>query len=395
MLFFCTVLIGVLVSYSFLANSKQLTPLTATSLDNHSSFINELGDINWPAEGLAAIGFDNGRIISSTADQEVIVPTASLTKLMTVLAVLEKHPLTLNEAGPLIAVTEADEALYRNYVAQDGSVVPVQAGVSLTQLQAIQAILMASANNVADMLAVWAYGSMENYHEAAKSLAESYGMKNTNFGGDASGLSPLTTSTPHDLVLLAQHAYKHPVIAEITVAPTAELPVAGLIYNLNYLASDELVTGIKIGLTDEAGGCFIFMSEQNIAGKNMRITAVITGASDLQAAVNSAPLLAQNVFSQLRPVTVIEKGQTIAQYNPGWSKAIEVVATKDITLYGIGDTDFETFLNIRKLESLAPAGSIVGTVAVKGMIDSGSSEVALATELTAPSFWYKFSRFGL
>jgi D-alanyl-D-alanine carboxypeptidase (penicillin-binding protein 5/6) len=164
-----------------------------------------------PAEGaLAAEGM--GTLAATPRQQPQ--PTASVAKVMTALAVLEARPLEEGGQGPAITVTDADVADFRQAVGQDQSTVAVQAGEQLTEYQALQAVLVPSGNNVAALVARWAFGSVDGAVARMNDRARQLGMASTRFA-DASGFSPQTVSTPADLVTLGSVAMQEPVLAGI------------------------------------------------------------------------------------------------------------------------------------------------------------------------------------
>ena len=93
------------------------------------------------------------------------MPSASITKVITALVVLDAHPIPPGEGGPEIAYTEADVDIYWDMVAQNGSVAPVAAGSSLTLRESLEAMLLPSGNNYAISLANWAFGSGDEFLE--------------------------------------------------------------------------------------------------------------------------------------------------------------------------------------------------------------------------------------
>ena len=113
----------------------------------------------WPAYGQGAYGVAGGPVLATHGVQKP-VPTASVAKLITVLCVLKKLPLTPTTDGPTITLRKSDVAIYDKYVAEDGSVVPVRAGQRISERTALEAILLPSANNIADSLAIYAFGSL-------------------------------------------------------------------------------------------------------------------------------------------------------------------------------------------------------------------------------------------
>lgn len=215
----------------------------------------EAVSLHWPAQGSAAIAADGFGVLGTHGPGDKR-PTASLAKIITVLAILEKHPLKEKQKGPVIKMTNADVALFNDYFSKGGSYVKVEAGEKISLYQALQAILLPSANNMADSVAVWSFGSLEKYVAYANDMVKRLGLNNTVVATDASGFSPATLSTPTDLVRLGQLAMRNSVIAEIVAQRSATIPVHGVIYSANSRLGYDNIIGIKTGLTDQAGGCF-------------------------------------------------------------------------------------------------------------------------------------------
>jgi len=81
------------------------------------------------------------------------VPIASVTKVMTALVVLQTIRCSPGEEGPAITMTAADVGAYEAGVRVGRSELRVAVGETLTEHQALEALLVGSANNVADALA--------------------------------------------------------------------------------------------------------------------------------------------------------------------------------------------------------------------------------------------------
>src|SRR6266496_310492 len=203
---------------------------------------------NWPDDvAAAAVGIQNAGVIASKNDEQPR-PIASIAKLITALAILDKHPLkSFDDTGPSIPITEADEQLYRDYVAKNGTVVLVKAGVPLSERDALEAMLLPSANNVADTTAIWAFGSLKNYRSYASDWLRHHGLKETTIGIDASGLDPSTKSTASDLVRIGEMVLKDSIIARIVSLHSAYIPFAGPIPNYNAMVTKYNYTGLKPG----------------------------------------------------------------------------------------------------------------------------------------------------
>jgi D-alanyl-D-alanine carboxypeptidase (penicillin-binding protein 5/6) len=211
----------------------------------------------WPADGQAAF-IKSGQSQVQAGPNQHEAAIASVAKVMTAYLVLRDHPLRLREDGPAITLTDADVADTDRRRGQGESVVSVAAGEQLTERQALQALLLPSANNIAAALARWDAGSEGRFVARMNAAAQSLGMTRTRYT-DPSGYDDATVS------------------ASIVATPSATLPVAGLVHNTDRLLGHNGFVGVKTGSTDAAGGCFAFRAIRWIDGKRTTITGVVLG----------------------------------------------------------------------------------------------------------------------
>ena len=211
----------------------------------------------WPGAGQTAVSVDGARDIESTGPVDTAQPIASVAKVMTAYVVLTDHPLRAREQGPVITVSAADAADYRHAVRTGESTAAVRAGERITERQALQAMLLPSANNVARMLAHWDAGSIRAFTTRENQTAARLGMAHSRYT-DPSGLQPSTVSTAPDQLRLARAALELPAFAEIVAEPQADIPVAGTVYNTNRLLGHDGVIGVKTGYTSQSGACLVF-----------------------------------------------------------------------------------------------------------------------------------------
>ncbi|MCA9324538.1 D-alanyl-D-alanine carboxypeptidase [Candidatus Saccharibacteria bacterium] len=253
--------------------------------------------INWPEYGHAAYAVPEEKMISVHDADDEAVPIASLSKLITALAVLDKYPLEVGDEGPLIRMSEADAALVGYYAQKSGTTTLVLAGQEISQYQALQSILMVSSNNMADSLAIWSFGSIEEYVDYANEMLRELGLEDTIVADDASGYSPNTISTASNMTKIGYLFMTNPVLRQITQQKSAKIPVAGTIYNYNDYFNDEGIYGIKFGNTDEAGKCFIVASIRETIDKKEELSiSVVLGANSYDSVAKDAKsvLLAGN-----------------------------------------------------------------------------------------------------
>jgi D-alanyl-D-alanine carboxypeptidase (penicillin-binding protein 5/6) len=229
----------------------------------------------WPADGQAAF-VEAGQSQIHAGPNQHAAAIASLAKVMTAYLVLGDHPVRPGEDGPTITLTDADVADTDRRRRQQESVVSVAAGEQLTERQALQALLLPSANNIAAVLARWDAGSEDRFVAQMNSTARSLGMTHTHYT-DPSGYDDATVSTAADQVRIVERAMRLPVFASIVATPTAALPVAGIVHNTDALLGHDGFVGVKTGSDDAAGGCFAFRAVRWIGGRRTTITGVVLG----------------------------------------------------------------------------------------------------------------------
>ena len=171
----------------------------------------ELPGSVWPADGQAAVILSGQPRIHVGPNQHA-APIASLAKMMTAYLVLRDHPLGSSQGGPTITLTDADVADTDRRAGQQESVVPVAAGEQLTERQALEALLLPSANNIAAVLARWDAGSEGRFVARMNATARSLGMADTRYT-DPSGYDDGTVSTAADQIRIVERAMRLPVFA--------------------------------------------------------------------------------------------------------------------------------------------------------------------------------------
>jgi len=229
----------------------------------------------WPADGQAAFVATGHPQIRASPDQQE-APIASVAKVMTAYLVLRDHPLRLGQDGPTITLTGTDVADTDRRRGQRESTVPIADGEELSEREALLALLLPSANNIAAVLARWDVGSGDRFVAEMNATARSLGMTHTRYT-DPSGYDDATVSTAADQVRIVVQAMRLPVFAAMVALPSATLPVAGTVRNTNTLLGRDGFVGVKTGSDDAAGGCFAFRAVRWIAGRRTTITGVVLG----------------------------------------------------------------------------------------------------------------------
>jgi D-alanyl-D-alanine carboxypeptidase (penicillin-binding protein 5/6) len=228
----------------------------------------------WPSYGQAAVRLGQAQL--QAGPNQHAAPIASVAKVMTAYLVLRDQPLGVGEDGPTITLSGADVADTDRRSRRRESVVPIVAGEQLTERQALQALLLPSANNIAVVLARWDAGSVARFVAQMNASARSLGMTRTRYT-DPSGFDDATVSTAADQLRIVDHAMRVPAFASIVATTSATLPVAGTVHNTNTLLGRDGFVGVKTGSDRAAGGCFAFRAIRLVHGKRTTMTGVVLG----------------------------------------------------------------------------------------------------------------------
>lgn len=344
----------------------------------------------WPAYGQGALAAQGYGILQTHGDQKA-VPMASVTKVVTALAVLKQKPLLLGQPGPAITISSNDVAIYNSYFVQGGSVVKVENGEQLSELQALQALLIPSANNIADTLVVWAFGSMDSYITYANKMVADMHMGSTKIA-DASGLSPQSVSSAEDLAKLGLAAMDNTLLASIVSQQTAELPVAGMVNNVNWLLGSDGVIGIKTGNTDEAGGCFLFAAKRMIEGQNIILIGALMQAPDLNTVIKDARALITASDSGFESVKVTARGQTVGTYKTSWEATADAVAGRDLNILAWRGSQVQASAKLNNLKMPAKVDANVGEILITDGQKTISAPAVLKSNLPSPSWYWRIFR---
>ncbi len=286
--------------------------------------------IRWPAAGVAAIGVSGLGFIASSGNEQPL-PSASVTKVMTALVVLEDKPLNLNEPGPSITITDADVQAYQTDAVDMQSVVEVRAGEQLTEFQALEALLIPSGNNIADLLARWDAGSTAAFVGKMNVRAKALHLTKTTFA-DPSGVSPNNVSTPRDLTALGMVAMKQKVLAQVVSLAQVTLPVAGVKYNVDYVLGQSGIIGIKTGSGLDLGANFLFAATATVDSHEITLFGCVMGEPTLDSAFNAAKALIASMLPVLHVRRVVSLNQSVGAYGAPWGSQTELLSTVDVDL---------------------------------------------------------------
>lgn len=215
-----------------------------------------LENIDLTSEAAILIDADTGQILYEKNSQQILAP-ASITKILTSIIVIEKCNLQ-------------DKVIVgKNPPFVGGSKIYIHEGEEFTVEQLLYALMLASANDVAEALAEHISGSVEEFTKLMNEYAYKIGCKNTYFSNPHGLYDENHYTTAYDMALIAKYAMKNEVFKTIVstrqyiIPPTNKQPETRYINNHNKLLWNggkyyyQYATGIKTGYTIKAKNTFV------------------------------------------------------------------------------------------------------------------------------------------
>ncbi|MGW2242929.1 D-alanyl-D-alanine carboxypeptidase [Streptomyces hirsutus] len=395
-----TPLVALLVIVFAVVQNMRALPAPTLELTAEDTFTFDGGkvDIPWPAAGQAALDVQGIGTFGSSGEQKPL-PIASVAKVMTTYLILREHPLKSGAKGPMI---EIDDAAEKQSDAGQESTVDVTAGDKISQREALEAVLIASANNVARLVARWDAGSEEAFVEKMNKAAEDLGMTNTTYT-DPSGLNNTTVSTAVDQVKLARAAMEQPAFREIAAMMSYDDYKGVNHSNWNQLVGHNNVVGIKTGTTTSALGNLVFAAKKDVDGETRTIVGAVVrqpaGGADntiLAGALSAGDRLIRAAQDALESTTVLKKGTVVGYVDDGLGGRTPVALTEDVRAAGWAGLKVKLTFTGGELPHRAKAGTEVGSLTVGDGTNSGAVKVpvALQEDLVEPGFPEKLTRLG-
>jgi D-alanyl-D-alanine endopeptidase (penicillin-binding protein 7) len=235
------------------------TPLHQLKLDNELSHPKRHKAASLKVQSHIALIFDEQtRLPLYNKNSEMVVPIASITKLMTAMVMLDAQ-LPMDEA---VNVTEDELNKIRRAKSK------LRVGMTLTRSEMLKLALMASENRAALALARSYPGGPAAMVAAMNAKAHVLGMENTKFY-DPTGLDSDNVSTAQDLVKMVAAARHYALIHQYTTS--ASHSVEGLRGRMmHFRNTNPLVRNAswdigvsKTGYISEAGLCLVMETTIN------------------------------------------------------------------------------------------------------------------------------------
>lgn len=270
------------------------------------------------AKSAILIEADTGSVLyEMNADERL--PIASVTKIMTMLLIMEAVDEGVTSLNDMVTVSE-------NAMSYGGSTMFLEAGEELSVNDMLKGIAVASANDGCVAMAEYLSGSETAFVDKMNEKAKELGMTNTNFlntnGLDEDG----HYSSARDVSIMSKELLKHKKITDYTSIWTDELRGGKFqLANTNKLIRFyNGANGLKTGSTSEALCCLSASAKRD----DMQLIAVVLGAPTSEKRFNSARELLNFGFANYKLDKLVTQNEFIADADVvnGTKKTVRAIA---------------------------------------------------------------------
>lgn len=256
------------------------------------------------------------------------LPPASMTKIMTMLLIMENI-----ENGNLSWDDEVTAS--ENASSMGGSQIFLEAGEVMSVKDMVKGIAIASGNDAAVAMAEKIAGTEEEFVKLMNNRAKELGLENTNFKNVTGLEAENHYSSAHDMAVMARELIKHEKILEFTGTYEDYLrentDKKFWLVNTNKLVRFyQGVDGLKTGYTGEAGYCLTSTMKRG----NMRIITVVMNEPDSATRNSETVKMLDYAFGMYKVDTIVAKGKVVEKREipSGVKVNIEISAKSDINV---------------------------------------------------------------
>ena len=286
---------------------------------------------------------------------------------------LDAKPIPEQGQEEAVTITREQVKTFDTYYKQGLRTVPVEVGQIWTESDLIKTMLLASSNNHADLLAVWAFGSVEKYLTAANEWLQENGMPDTHVA-DATGISEESVGTASDLGLLSVLAYDQPLISDLAGVDSITVTPGDTVYSVSQFLPEQGLAPIALSYTDVAGLTMLYRATVEVDGGTAELRGVMLAMPDWTTLEKSVKRLLKSARQNISLTTIVEKGESFARWVSAWDQQADLITTEGVSAL-MWKADPAVYNLYFDDPSPALAGAKVGTVLVE--TEDGSQELAL------------------
>lgn len=340
----------------------QTTQETTKARNNSQASENTDNDLNLAtnAKGAIMIEASTGKIIyEKNADEQL--PMASMTKMMTLLLIMEEIETGNLKWDEMITASE-------HAASMGGSQIFLSVGEQMSVEDMVKGICIGSGNDAAVAMAERIGGTEENFVKMMNEKVTKLGLKNTHFE-NACGLdSDNHYSSAHDMAMIAKELVKHEKILEYTGTYEDYLrkntDKSFWLVNTNKLVRYyQGVDGLKTGYTNTAGYCITTTAKRN----NLRLITVVMGEPSSAIRNNETTSMLDYGFNTYQIDQILTTKTTLSKEKVilGTKNSIEVVPKEDVNILNTksGTKRNVTYqVDLNSIKAPVKKGDVVGKI---------------------------------
>ncbi len=280
----------------------------------------QAANLEIPAKSAILMDIATGTVLYEQ-DANAPLPPASVTKVMTMLLIMEAIDGGKISWEDTVTVSESAAA-------KGGSQVYLKVGEQMSVSDMVKAIAVSSANDCACAMAEHLAGSEEAFVQQMNQRAKELGMENTNFvnctGLDDEENAKTHLTSAHDIALMSRQLMKyHPDIQKFTTIwmDTLRNGTFGLSNTNKLVRFYPGATGLKTGFTSSAGYCLSATAEKEGLG----LIAVVMGSETSQNRFSACKTLLDYGFANYALVQPELTAETAVPVKLGTEAALQAV----------------------------------------------------------------------
>lgn len=314
------------------------------------------------AKSSIMIEASSGQIIYEKNKDEQL-PMASMTKMMTMLLIMENI-----DSGNLKWDEKVTASEYA--ASMGGSQIFLEVGEVMTVEDLVKGIAIASGNDAAVAMAERIGGTEGEFVKMMNKRAKDLGLVNTNFE-NACGLdSDNHYSSAYDMAIIARELVKYDKILEFTGTYEDYLRKdtdnSFWLVNTNKLVRYyQGVDGLKTGYTDKSGYCITTTAKRN----NLRFITVVMGEESSAIRNSETTAMLDYGFNTYQVDTLVNKNQIIGNKKIllGVKDDVSIVSMKDVNVLNskLGNKrNVKYEVEIDDIKAPVKVGDVVGKIKV-------------------------------
>lgn len=290
------------IVFYFIACIFILNPICVSALKNTSDIQSPIPNLlpvasitqSLPAKSAILIDQSSGNVLYEQNPDEIL-PPASVTKVMTLLLVMEAIDSGKINLQDIVTISEEAASM-------GGSQIWLEVGEEISVDDLLKAVCVASANDASVALAEAVSGSHSVFVENMNERAIELGMANTHFE-NCTGLDAAEHyTTARDIAIMSKELMQHPLIAEYSTIwmDTLRNGQTELVNTNKLVRFYKGATGLKTGTTSGAGSCLSATATRD----SLSLIAVVMGCNTSDERFASARELLDYGFANYVSVAI-------------------------------------------------------------------------------------------